>query len=267
MGPPARPGDGSADADVAAHYDDPVRAEGLAGLYEARTPLGEFYRDRVRRIAGLIEDVDGTLLDAGCGTGQMLRFLQTSRPRDLSLTGLDRSQPVLEVARSMLADDPAVRLVNGRLEAMPLPDGSFDVVLAMGSLEYAADLALALGEIARVTRPGGRALVTMQHRLSPYRLWEDRVWSRVRRRRRGGVASPIRHRCGPRQLRRLLTAAGLNPVSVVDYSFRLLPAPVDDYLPRLATTLQRRLARIGRGPVRVLATDYIVVARRRGDRR
>jgi hypothetical protein len=48
----------------------------------------------------------------------------------------------------------------------------------------------------------------------------------------------------------------------VEYSFNLFLPPLDRKLPRLAMRLQRALARIGRGPLRLIATDYIVAARR-----
>lgn len=250
-----------ADEEVGAHYEDSARAEGLAKLYDAPTPLGEFYRDRMRRIGALLEEVDGDLLDAGCGTGQMLRFLRDSRPGQFALTGLDRSPSVIGVARRVVGDDAGVRLVVGRIEEMPFPAASFDVVLAMGSLEYVTGIDQALAEIARVTRPGGLAIVTMQNRWSPYRLWDAKVWSPVRR-RLGGVESPIVRRLGTRRLRGELTGAGLTPLSVVNYGFNMLLPPLDVKFPRLAIAVQRRLDQVARGPLRRVATDYIVVSLR-----
>jgi SAM-dependent methyltransferase len=255
------PGGRPDDARVGSHYEDPARAAGLARLYQAETALGEFYRDRMRRIAGLLEGIRGDLLDAGCGTGQMIRHLRDSRPGELTLTGLDRSESVLDVARGVVENDPAIRFVVGRLEQMPLPDTAFDVVLVMGSLEYVTDVEQAVAEVARVTRPGGLAIVTMQNRWSPYRLWDATVWSTLQR-RRGSVESPIVHRLGERRLGRVLAAAGLEPLSVINYGFRLVLPPFDTRFPRFAIGAERRLARIARGPLRRVATDYIVVARR-----
>ena len=248
---------------VGAYYDESARAEGLARLYDAPTPLGEFYRDRIRRIERLLAGVEGDLLDAGCGTGQMLRHLGESRALDLKLTGLDRSASNLEVARRVVGDASDVRLVVGRIEELPFAAASFDVVLAMGSLEYVASLEAALAELARVTRPGGLALVTMQSRWSPYRLWETALWSRIRGRE--GSESPIVRRLRRRPFRRALTAAGFTPRGVVDYNFNVLPPPLDRRFPRVAIRLERALARTARGPLRLLAADYIVVARRAPD--
>lgn len=249
------------DDDVCTYYEDAERAEGLARLYDAPTPLGAFFRDRMTRIADLLGDTTGDLLDAGCGTGQMIRFLRDSRPDRFALTGLDRSASMIAVARQVVGEDPTVRLLTGRLEQIPFPAAAFDVVLAMGSLEYVTEIELALAEIARVTRPGGLAIVTMQNRVSPYRLWDTTVWHWLRR-RRGEVGSPIVCRLGERQLRRALSAAGLTPLSAVYYHLNLLLPPLDSRFPRLAARLQRRLEPLARGPLRRLAADYIVVSRR-----
>jgi len=253
-----------ADREVAAHYQDPVRAHELARLYEAKTPLGEFYRDRMRRIVALLEGAEGDLLDAGCGTGQMVRFLRDFRTDRFTLTGLDRSASMIEEARHLLGDDPAVRLVVGRVEEMPFDDTSFDVVLAMGVLEYVEDIDQVLAEIARVMRPGGLTVVTMQNQWSPHRLWDRSVWSRVQA-YRGDVRSPIVGRLGERQFRSRLTDAGLTALSVVYFGFNVLVPPFDSRFPVLTTQLQRRLEAIARGPFRRLGTDYIVLARRVGE--
>jgi ubiquinone/menaquinone biosynthesis C-methylase UbiE len=146
---------GTGDEKVGVYYEQPGRAEGLARLYDAGTPLGTFYRDRLKRIAGLLDGLDGAVLDAGCGTGQMIRFLHATRPDRFVFTGLDRSATMIEVAGQIVDRDANAQSVVARIEEMPFPDETFDVVLAMGSLEYVADLGQALAEIRRVLRSGG----------------------------------------------------------------------------------------------------------------
>ncbi len=251
------------DQEVGAYYEDAARAEGLTRLYEAATPLGAFYRDRMKRVAALLEGVEGSVLDAGCGTGQMIRFLRTARPDRFVFTGLDRSASIISVARRLVTadDDSSVRFLVGRIEEMPFDGATFDVVLAMGSLEYLASVDRALAELARVMRPGGLAIVTMGNPWSPYRLWDATVWSRLQR-RRGALASPVVQRLGERQLRRALVRASLTPSSVVAFGFNLCLAPLDSMFPGFAIRHQRLLEPIARGPLHHLATDYIVVARK-----
>lgn len=250
-----------ADERVGAHYDDLERAEGLAQLYRAPTALGDFYRQRMRRVASLLGSAHGDLLDAGCGTGQMLDYLQQSAPGRFTLTGLDRSQANITVARRTVGDASSISLVVGRIEEIPFDASTFDVVLTMGSLEYVASVERALAELARVTRPEGVAVVTMQSPSSPYRLWDEKVWSPVRR-RLGRRESPILHRLKRRQLVAALTDAGFQLEKVECYGFNMLPPPLDEHLSRLAVAIQRSLDRVLPGPLRGIGSDYVVVARR-----
>jgi SAM-dependent methyltransferase len=94
------------------------------------------------------------LLDAGCGAG-LLALLATFR--GAQVTALDASPGLLDVARQRL---PAADVREGDLEGLPFADDSFDAVVAVNSLFYADDMSAAMRELARVTRPGGRVVVT-----------------------------------------------------------------------------------------------------------
>ena len=93
------------------------------------------------------------VLDAGCGTGGLMSRLQGS----CRMTGLDMSPLALGFA----ARRGHRRLVRGSVSALPFADGSFDVALSIDVLYHraVADDAAALGELARVLRPGGVVLV------------------------------------------------------------------------------------------------------------
>ncbi len=249
------------DDEVGLYYEDANRAYWLAREYDADTPSGEFYRSRLTRIAGLLDGTGGELLDAGCGTGMMLSFLRKSRPDQFALTGLDRSASMIDAAKRVVADGAGIRFVVGRIEEMPFAADSFDVVLLMGSLEYVTSVEQALAEIARVTRPGGRVVVTMGNRWSPYRLWETMIWSHLRR-HRGEVESPVVRRVDERRLRDDLERSGLKPVSVLRYGFNICVPPLDTRYPRFALRLERSLERLARGPICHVATDFAVVAER-----
>ena len=92
------------------------------------------------------------LLDVGCGSGLALRL---AADRGAVVSGLDASTALLEHARRRV---PAAPLVEGELEDLPFPDGSFDVVTGFNSFQYAARPAAALAEAVRVLAPGGRVL-------------------------------------------------------------------------------------------------------------
>lgn len=89
------------------------------------------------------------LLDAGCGAGTAL---QAAAHRGAIVAGIDASDGLLSLARARL---PQVELRQGELEALPYPDGAFDVVTAFNSVGFAQDPVAALQEAKRVTRPGG----------------------------------------------------------------------------------------------------------------
>jgi len=89
-------------------------------------------------------------LDLGAGTGKLTALLaRLSDPAHVVAVEPDPGM-LAELRRQL----PGVRAVEGRAEAIPLPDGSVDAVLA-GQAAHWFDLDRALPEIARVLRPGG----------------------------------------------------------------------------------------------------------------
>lgn len=94
------------------------------------------------------------LLDAGCGAG-LLALL--AGLRGAQVAALDASAALVAVARERL---PTADVREGDLEALPFADARFDAITAVNSLFYAADMTVAMRELVRVVRPGGRVVVT-----------------------------------------------------------------------------------------------------------
>jgi SAM-dependent methyltransferase len=90
-------------------------------------------------------------LDVGCGPGALTAAL-AKRLGAENVSAADPSQPFVEACRSRL---PGVDVVAARAEELPFPDDSFDVVLSQLVVNFMDDAARGVGEIARVTRPGG----------------------------------------------------------------------------------------------------------------
>jgi SAM-dependent methyltransferase len=76
--------------------------------------------------------------------------------------GLDPGSGFVEQARAAVADaglDQRIEVVEGEMQRIPCPDGSFDLVWCRDVIELVEDLDAGLAEVARVLRPGGQLLV------------------------------------------------------------------------------------------------------------
>ena len=98
------------------------------------------------------------VLDVACGTGNAALL---AAARGAGVVGVDSSERLIAVARQRAAEAGlAAEFLVGDALALPVGDAGFDVVLSVFGVIFAADPAQAIGEVARVLRPGGRAYVT-----------------------------------------------------------------------------------------------------------
>jgi 2-polyprenyl-3-methyl-5-hydroxy-6-metoxy-1,4-benzoquinol methylase len=94
------------------------------------------------------------VLDAACGTGNLAVPAARTGAR---VTGLDLVPGLLDAAAAWaLRERLELSLHEGTVEEMPFADGSFDVVMSMFGVMFAARPQRVLSELARVTRPGGQ---------------------------------------------------------------------------------------------------------------
>jgi arsenite methyltransferase len=99
------------------------------------------------------------ILDVGCGPGFYCAELADEVGPSGSVVGLDSSSAMLELATRRCAGHEGVDLRPADAASLPVDDDSFDAVLCVQVLEYVADTTVALAEIHRALRPGGRVLV------------------------------------------------------------------------------------------------------------
>ncbi len=97
-----------------------------------------------------------TLLDAGCGTGGMLKVVRNNYP-EAWLHGLDISDQACAAAR----DKSGATVTLGSADALPHPDRSFDVLLNLDVLSYDLDLEAAVRGFFRVLEPGGHLVLNL----------------------------------------------------------------------------------------------------------
>ena len=143
------------------------------------------------------------VLDAGCGTGRNLVEFSGLGPA----AGVDPAAEAIEACSARGLED----VHQARLDALPFPDASFDLLLATDVLEHVDDDAGALRELRRVAAPGAVLLVTVP---AHPRLWSehDAALHHVRRYRRPELLARVRE-------------AGFAPVVVTWWNAFLL-API-----------------------------------------
>lgn len=94
-----------------------------------------------------------TIVDIGCGTGATADALR----RFGKVVGVDFSSLALSLCKRRDLNS----VVQGRAEALPLPDACADVLVATDILEHLDDDLAALAEFLRVLKPGGHAVITV----------------------------------------------------------------------------------------------------------
>jgi SAM-dependent methyltransferase len=157
---------------IVARMDDPRFSGGLdaeeldprtgyaasaPGYDHTTNPLIEAEHPIVER---LVADVPaGLALDAACGTGRHAKHLATKH----ETYGVDASPEMLAVAQQTAPD---ATFDTGDLEALPFPDGHFDVVVCALALCHLADLTAAVVEIGRVARRGAKVVLSDPHPLN-----------------------------------------------------------------------------------------------------
>jgi len=130
-----------------------------AALLES--PLRQIF-DNPRRVLDASDLKPGQrVLEIGPGTGYYSVEVARRIGRGGRLTCLDIQREMLREARRRLhaADSEGAQFVQGDAERLPFASGSFDHAILVGVLGEVPDRSLALQEIRRVLRPGGRLSV------------------------------------------------------------------------------------------------------------
>ena len=153
------------------------------------------------------------VLDVACGTGILARTAADRVGANGAVVGLDVNDGMLAVARRM-DTRPQWRL--GRAEELPFEDGRFDAVVSQFGLMFFTDRLLALQEMARTVRPGGRVVVAVWDALdrtpgyaAMVQLLEDLFGAEVA----DGLRAPFALG-DPADLAGLCAAAGLDSVAI-----------------------------------------------------
>ncbi len=150
-------------------------------------------------------------LDIGCGPGLTTEALARAVGAHGRVSGVDIAPAMLSIARRHCASLPQVAFELADVTRLPYADASFDVALASQVYEYVGEVDAALAELARVIRPGGRAVLVDTD-------WESAVWASHDDARMRRVIETwnehIPHPQLPRTLKRRMMQAGFDEVRV-----------------------------------------------------
>ena len=114
------------------------------------------HRHVLRKLNQVLPAGPARLLDAGCGTGGLLRRLHEAQPA-WALTGLDFSPLACELTR----ERTGAEIVQGSIAVLPFADASFDAVVSCDVVCQVVDPAQAVREFRRCLKPGGAVVLTM----------------------------------------------------------------------------------------------------------
>jgi SAM-dependent methyltransferase len=200
--------------------------EATAGRIEAAYHAGDAVRRRALVREALAAAPGEHIADVGCGPGFYCRELAEEVGPSGSVVGVDASVAMLELASRRCAALPNVTLSQGEATSLPLADGSVDAAVCAQVLEYVQDVASALGEMRRVLRPGGRAVIWDIDWATV--SWHARDEARMRR-----VLETwdehLTHRSLPRTLGAQLRAAGFERVDARAHAFATTEFTADGF--------------------------------------
>jgi ubiquinone/menaquinone biosynthesis C-methylase UbiE len=141
------------EGDVSEPRSSERRFDQWAPTYERGILWKRFFLPLYDQFLKALPQVKGMrVLDLGCGTGALaLRLAELGA----SVTGVDASQGMLEVARSRAEKREDLEFILSGAESLPLEDGYVDLAISSIAFHHFEDAGAALREVLRVLKPGG----------------------------------------------------------------------------------------------------------------
>lgn len=158
------------------------------------------------------------VLEVGCGTGVLCRWLAERTKKEHPMTGVDLSPFLLREAQNLARREglgDAIEFLEGNAEALPLPDDSLDVTISVTVIEE-VDADRMLAEMVRVTRPGGRVAVIARAMDMPFLVnmpLSNSLKAKVQA--PGAFGSVAAHGCADASLYARMLRAGLTELKVL----------------------------------------------------
>jgi phosphoethanolamine N-methyltransferase len=196
--------------------------------------------EEIRLIVEGVELGGKDVLDLGCGTGGITRFLAESY-RPAGIVGIDVDRGLIERATQRAADAGLTNVTFRTVTPGPLPfaDGSFDVVFSKDAMVHIENKEALFADIFRVLRPGGRLAASdwMSGTDGPfsaamaYYLQTEGLGF--------GMASPTRYRTA-------LAAAGFRDIRLADRNAWYAPLAHREHDALAGPLYDKLVARVGK---------------------
>lgn len=146
--------------DISTEYFNKI-ARNYASTYD-----GKHAKDLYRTVLQKLNTIPfSSILDIGCGTGEILSLVSTAK--SVSMSGIDISPQMTHIAKEMLGERADIR--HGDSEELPWPDNSFDVVISIDVFHHCPHPQKVLMEMYRVLKQDGFLIMADPWAPSPLR--------------------------------------------------------------------------------------------------
>ena len=236
-------------------------AQDYFGWYIRDTSGAHSFNIRRKRVYEYLDNMEGgKLLDIGCGPGVMVKYAIN---HSFEFYGIDVAKNMIDQCSEMFEDIKSAHFFVGEIEKIQYPENFFDVVTAMGVVEYIDDDIIAIKEMYRVVKPGGIIIITLPNKRSPYRIWDRIIYRKLKNLvkkivRRNNKEIVIHREYNEKKYCNLLQQNSLKIIDVVYYNFKILLSPLDKLFPSLTIATSKILEFLCRSRFKWLGTGFIV---------
>jgi len=258
---------------VIQHFDGMAVNGDWSKLYDKNPDdmINYSFRIRRQRVVEMLEPILRSgmrVLDVGCGTGIMAPFVLSKKAH---YQGVDLSANMIQEAKKRYSgnqtSEGSVTFTVADVEKMPFADAHYDVLMALGLLEYFENPQRVTNEIVRMVKPGGSIIVSVPNvlcadaissvLLSPILTTPVSLIKRIR-----GVDKKQTKYCHHKYYAggfdRLFLSRGFRKTGEMYYNLEAAFYPLRRLFPKLALRIKQSIEPYQHGPLRALATAYIV---------
>lgn len=170
------------------------------------------------------------MLDIACGTGIVARVAASRLNGDGRIVGIDMNPAMIEVARrAAAAEEFAIEWVVGKVEALPFPDRSFDLITIQQGLQFFPDKLGALHECARVLGPGGTLAIGIWSSLEKQGI--QQIYAEAIEHLTGSASMHVSYgTVTESSLRALLLNAGFDQISIEEVTIDITYGDPDSFV-------------------------------------